>query len=144
MARVFSFDEIDDFVNIKDFAPTFLELAGIPIPEEMNAQSFVDILTAEKQGIIDPQRNHVIMARERHAYVRKGGLNLSRAAIRTNDYLLIKNFEPNRWPAGDPPLYGDVDAHMLHYEAPTKIYMLKNKNTEDIKLLFDLAFSRET
>ena len=66
-------DEINDFVNIKDFAPTFLELAGIPIPKEMNAQSFVDILTAEKQGIIDPQRDHVIMARERHAYVRKGG-----------------------------------------------------------------------
>ena len=134
--------EIDDFVNIKDFAPTFLELAGIPIPEEMNAQSFVDILTAEKQGIIDPQRDHVIMARERHAYVRKGGLGYPGRAIRTNDYLLIKNFEPNRWPAGDPPLYGDVDAHMLHYAAPTKIYMLKNKNRDDIKPLFDLAFSK--
>ena len=42
----------------------------------------------------------------------------------------------------DPPLYGDVDAHMLHYDAPTKIHMLKNKNSEDIKPLFDLAFSK--
>lgn len=56
--------------------------------------------------------------------------------------MFIKNYEPERWPAGDPPLYGDVDAHMLHYDAPTKIHMLKNKNSEDIKPLFDLAFSK--
>ena len=134
--------EIEDFINIKDFAPTFLELAGITKPEQMNARSFVDILTSEKQGVINPQRDHVIMARERHAFVRRGGLGYPGRAIRTNDYLFIKNYEPERWPAGDPPLYGDVDAHMLHYDAPTKIHMLKNKNSEDIKPLFDLAFSK--
>ncbi|MEC7173350.1 MAG: sulfatase/phosphatase domain-containing protein, partial [Bacteroidota bacterium] len=134
--------EIEDFINIKDFAPTFLELAGIPIPEQMNAHSFVDILTSEKQGVINPQRDHVIMARERHAFVRRGGLGYPGRAIRTKDYLFIKNYKPERWPAGDPPLYGDVDAHMLHYDSPTKIYMLKNKNREDIKHLFDLAFSK--
>ena len=134
--------EIEDFINIKDFAPTFLELAGIAKPEQMNARSFVDILTSEKQGVINPQRDHVIMARERHAFVRRGGLGYPGRAIRTNDYLFIKNYEPERWPAGDPPLYGDVDAHMLHYDAPTKIHMLKNKNSEDIKPLFDLAFSK--
>ena len=134
--------EIEDFINIKDFAPTFLELAGIIKPEQMNARSFVDILTSEKQGVINPQRDHVIMARERHAFVRRGGLGYPGRAIRTNDYLFIKNYEPERWPAGDPPLYGDVDAHMLHYDAPTKIHMLKNKNSEDIKPLFDLAFSK--
>ena len=134
--------EVDDFVNIKDFAPTFLELANISIPDEMNAKSFVNILTSKKQGIINPERDHVIMARERHAYVRKGGLGYPGRAIRTFDYLYINNYEPHRWPAGDPPLYGDVDAHMLHYAAPTKIYMLKNKNSKKIKPLFDLAFSK--
>ena len=134
--------EVDDFINIKDFAPTFLELANILIPEEMNAQSFVDILTSNKQGKIDPKRDHVIMARERHAFVRRGGLGYPGRAIRTADYLYIKNYEPNRWPAGDPPLYVDVDAHMLHYEAPTKIYMLENKDSKQVKPLFDLAFSK--
>ncbi len=134
--------EVDDFINIKDFAPTLLELANILIPEEMNAQSFVDILTSNKQGKIDPKRDHVIMARERHAFVRRGGLGYPGRAIRTANYLYIKNYEPNRWPAGDPPLYGDVDAHMLHYEAPTKIYMLENKDLKQVKPLFDLAFSK--
>ena len=134
--------EVDDFVNIKDFAPTLLELANIPIPEEMTAQSFVDLLTSKKQGKIDPKRDHVIMARERHAFVRRGGLGYPGRAIRTANYLYIKNYEPNRWPAGDPPLYGDVDAHMLHYEAPTKIYILENKESRQVKPLFDLAFSK--
>ena len=134
--------EVDDFVNIKDFAPTFLELSNIAIPEDMSAKSFLNILTSKKQGKIDPKRDHVIMARERHAFVRMGGLGYPGRAIRTANYLYIKNYEPNRWPAGDPPLYGDVDAHMLHYESPTKLYMLKNKESSDDKRLFDLAFSK--
>ena len=134
--------QIDDFINIKDFAPTLLDLANVPIPVEMNAKSFVNILKSKNQGKIDPKRDHVIMARERHAFVRRGGLGYPGRAIRTADYLYIKNYEPSRWPAGDPPLYGDVDAHMLHYEAPTKIYMLKNKDSVQIKPLFDLAFSK--
>ena len=134
--------EVDDFVNIKDFAPTFLEVSNIPVPKDMNAKSFLNILTSKKQGRIDPKRDHVIMARERHAFVRKGGLGYPGRAIRTANYLYIKNYEPDRWPAGDPPLYGDVDAHMLHYESPTKLYMLKNKEFKKVMPLFDLAFSK--
>jgi arylsulfatase A-like enzyme len=134
--------EIQDFVNIKDFAPTLLELAGIELPTQMTAKSFVDLLTTEKTGKIDPERDHVVMARERHAFVRKGGIGYPGRAIRTDQFLYIKNYQPERWPAGDPPLYGDVDAHMLHYEAPTKIFMLKNKNSKPTKKLFDLAFSK--
>ncbi len=134
--------EVDDFVNIKDFAPTFLEVSNIPVPKDMNAKSFLNILTSKKQGRIDPKRDHVIMARERHAFVRKGGLGYPGRAIRTENYLYIKNYEPDRWPAGDPPLYGDVDAHMLHYESPTKLYMLKNKESKKVMPLFDLAFSK--
>ena len=134
--------EIQDFVNIKDFAPTILELAGVEPSTEMTAKSFVDLLTTEKTGKIDPQRDHVVMARERHAFVRKGGIGYPGRAIRTDQYLYIKNYEPKRWPAGDPPLFGDVDAHMLHYESPTKIFMLKNKNLKPTRKLFNLAFSK--
>ena len=31
--------EVDDFVNLKDFAPTFLEVSNIPVPKDMNAKS---------------------------------------------------------------------------------------------------------
>ena len=131
---------IDDFINLKDFAPTFLELAKINIPEEMNANSFYDILISKDQGKVNEDRNSVIMARERHAFVRQGGKGYPGRAIRTEKFLYIRNYTPERWPAGDPPLYGDVDAHMLHYDAPTKIYILKNKLEKEIKPFFDLAF----
>ena len=126
-----------DFVSLNDFAPTFLELVGIDAPAEMNAKSFVDILYSEENGRIDASRNFVVAGRERHAFVRQGGTGYPGRAIRTDDYLYVKNYESDRWPAGDPPLFGDVDAHMLHYPAPTKIYMLANRDDAAVKPLFD-------
>ena len=134
--------EVSDFVSLNDFAPTFLELVGIDAPAEMNAKSFVDILYSEENGRIDASRNFVVAGRERHAFVRQGGTGYPGRAIRTDDYLYVKNYESDRWPAGDPPLFGDVDAHMLHYPAPTKIYMLANRDDAAVKPLFDLAFAK--
>ena len=134
--------EVDDFVLINDFAPTFLELAGVPVPEIMTARSLVNILKSEKSGQVESHRDFVITARERHAFVRKSGAGYPGRAIRTNEYLYIRNYEPTRWPAGDPPLYGDVDAHMLQYPCPTKMYILKNKDKEEVAPFFEMAFGK--
>lgn len=133
---------IEDFVSLNDFAPTFLELAGIEIPKEMTAKSLLPILTSEDSGIIDEERDFFVMGRERHAFVRQDGLGYPGRAIRTKDYLYIKNYEAERWPAGDPPLYGDVDAHMLQYPSPTKFYILEHKGDPKVKPFFDLAFGK--
>ena len=133
---------IDDFINLKDFAPTFLEIANIEIPNEMNSNSFLDLLVSKKEGKISNQRNSVIMGRERHAFVRQGGKGYPGRAIRTEEFLYIRNYKPERWPAGDPPLYGDVDSHMLQYDAPTKVNILKRKLLNDSDEFFDLAFSK--
>ncbi len=131
---------VDDFVSLSDLAPTYLELAGLEIPDYMTAQSFINILFSDKSGRIDEHRDFIITARERHALCRHNGLGYPCRAIRTYDYLYIRNYEPERWPAGDPPLFGDVDAHMLHYPCPTKIYMLANKDNPIVKPLFEHAF----
>jgi N-sulfoglucosamine sulfohydrolase len=133
---------IDDFVSLNDFAPTFLELAGLPVPDYMNARSFVDLLESEKEGMVDKKRDYIVAARERHAFVRKGGTGYGARSIRTKDFLYIRNYEPESWPAGEPPLYGDVDAHMLHYPCPTKMYLLRNKDEDGTKALFELAFAK--
>ncbi len=133
---------IDDFVSLNDFAPTFLELAGIPIPEEMNARSFVNLLESEEEGVVDPVRNFIVTARERHAFVRQNGTGYGARSYRTNEFLYIRNYNPESWPAGDPPLYGDVDAHMMHYPSLTKMYILKNREAEGVKELFDLGFGK--
>jgi N-sulfoglucosamine sulfohydrolase len=129
-------------VLLNDFAPTFLELAGLPIPESMTAKSLVGILESGKSGVVEEDRNFVVLARERHAFVRANGASYPGRAIRTKQYLYIRNYEPDRWPAGDPPLYGDVDAHRLHYPSPTKMYILVNREKEEVKPFFELGFGK--
>lgn len=133
---------VDDFVSLNDFAPTFLELAGIPVPKEMNAKSFLDIMQSDQEGLIDETRNFIVTGRERHAFVRQNGKGYGMRAIRTNDFLYIRNYDYEQWPAGDPPLFGDVDAHMLHYPSLTKMYILKNKENKDVKRFFELGFEK--
>jgi arylsulfatase A-like enzyme len=133
---------VEDFVSLNDVAPTFLELAGLePLPE-MNAKSFANILDSEKQGQVDPARDFMVTARERHAYARKNGVGYGVRAYRTKNYLYIRNYNPDYWPAGDPPLYGDVDAHMLQYPSPTKMYLLENKDKKEVEPLFNLSFGK--
>jgi len=133
---------VDDFVSLSDLAPTFLELAGLPIPTEMTSQSLTNILFSDKNGLIEPERDFIVSARERHAYVREGGKGYGGRSIRTKDYLLIRNYESENWPAGDPPLFGDVDAHMLHYPSPTKLYLLQHREKTNIQKLFSIAFDK--
>jgi len=133
---------VDDFVSLSDLAPTILELAGAPVSEDITASSLVNILESEQSGVIEAERDFVVTARERHAYVRKNGAGYGGRAIQTSDFLYIINYEHENWPAGDPPLYGDVDAHMLHYPCPTKLYLLEYREEENVKALFDLAFEK--
>ena len=41
---------VEDFINMRDLAPTFLELAGLKPNEQMTGKSLVNILRAEKSG----------------------------------------------------------------------------------------------
>lgn len=107
----------DDYVSFGDLAPTFLEAAGLPVPEVMTARS-----------LFSPQRRDAMfLERERHANVRMGNLSYPVRGIRTADYLYLRNFEPDRWPAGDPEFYwavgpyGDVD------DSPVKQMLMKDK-----------------
>ncbi|MFY0652308.1 MAG: sulfatase [Cyclobacteriaceae bacterium] len=131
---------VTDFVSLNDLAPTILDLAGIEIPEQMTAKSLVSIMNSDKAGRVDAERDFIVTARERHALVRKGGLGYPGRSIRSDDYLFIHNITPERWPAGDPPLFGDIDLHMLQGKSPTKEYMMLNKDSEGVKQLYEQAF----
>lgn len=133
---------ITDFVNLNDLAATFLEFAEEEVPEIMTAKSLKSILMSEKDGRVDVERDRVFVARERHAMARKGGFGYPGRAIRTDDFLYIHNYEPDRWPAGDPPLFADIDGHMLQYFSPAKEYMMENKNDPEVKILYDQAFMK--
>ena len=93
---------VDDFINVRDFAPTFLEAAGHAIPDSMSGRSFADILKSQKSGQIDPTRNRMVVGKERHDIGRPNDAGYPARGIRTPDYLFVRNYAPDRWPAGNP------------------------------------------
>ena len=146
---------VEDFISLSDLAPTFLEAAGLKPTAQMTAKSFLDILTSGKSGRVDRKRSYVLTGKERHVVCQETGTGgYPMRAIRTHDYLYIRNFKPERWPAGAPkgyaePIeidvtrprgthfgYADVDA------APTKSYMLKHRNDPKVRKLFELGFGK--
>ena len=127
------------FVNLIDLTATFYDLAGVKERPIMNSKSVLPVI--DKQT--DIHRSEVYLERERHCMCRAemnyyAGYPMR--AIRTRDYLYIRNFRPHRWPAGDetipgtPSIFGDTDG------GPTKIYMMDHRNEDNVKDLFQLGF----
>lgn len=137
---------VEDFVSLQDLAPTFLETAGLTPPAAMTGRSLLGMLASGKSGRIDPTRDHILTGKERHAWVRRSGLGYPCRAIRTHEFLYIRNFKPDRWPAGDPTMsgepfdpnrvYGDID------DSPSKTYMMEHRDEPQVKPLFELAFEK--
>ena len=127
-------------VNLSDLAPTFLEAAGVAVPEMMTAKSLMGIL---KKSLSDTSRAAFI-AMERHDGCRRGGKGYPCRAIRTSEYLYIRNFEPSRWPAGNPDRefcaryipFGEVDS------SPTKSLLMNSREKARLKHFHQLAFGR--
>jgi len=133
---------VSDLVSLNDLAPTILELAEEKVPEAYSATSLLPMLLSEESGRTSYSRSFLCMGRERHALARADGLGYPGRAIRTDKYLLIKNYAPERWPAGDPPLFGDIDLHMLQDKSPTKEYMMLHKDRDDVEPLYHAAFEK--
>jgi len=146
---------VEDFISLSDLAPTFLEAAGLKPTAQMTARSFLNILRSGKSGRVDRKRDHVLTGKERHVVCQETGTGgYPMRAIRTHDFLYIRNFKPERWPAGAPKGYAQsIDINVArprgtHFgyadvdAAPTKSYMLKYRNDPKLKRLFELGFGK--
>jgi arylsulfatase A-like enzyme len=147
---------VDDFVNLPDLAPTFLEVGGVHVPDVMTARSLRPVLKSDREGLVDPQRTWAVTGRERHVEMaRAGNLPYPQRAIRTADFLLVVNFHPERYPLGDPyHLDGDrpPSARELANSTfvtipdedagPTKAFLVQNRNHPTWKRYFDHAYGR--
>ena len=139
------------FVNLTDLAPTVLEAAGARVPEAMTGHSLLPFLEGDSIGEeASDARDFVVTALERHSWSRPSGRGYPARAIRTEDYLYIRNFRPERRPAGHPKPtynwsgsptkwtghlaqgYGDVDP------SPTKMILLALR--EGYPRLFEKSF----
>lgn len=120
--------EIDDFVSFADFAPTFIELAGLEWEETgMHAtvgRSLSDIFNSDVDGQVNSERDHVLLGKERHDVGRPYDWGYPVRGIIKDNMLYLRNFKPERWPAGNPETgYLNTDG------SPTKTYILDHRTT---------------
>jgi uncharacterized sulfatase len=129
---------VHDFVNLMDLAPTFLDVAGVDVPEVMTGKSIVPLLNSTEEGWIDPERNFVVTGRERHTDdANSGFLPYPMRAFRTKDYVYIRNFAPDRWPAGNRENgYRDMDS------GPTKEWLIAHHDESEYAAYIQLAFGQ--
>ena len=147
---------VEDLVRLPDLFPTFLEVAGLPVPEGLYGRSLLPLLRSAKSGHIEPERNWVIFGRERHVDIsREGGLPYPMRGLRTHDFLYIRNFEPERWPMGDPREAGGPSipsASALEQNtmvafpdmdsSPTKAWLLAHRDEPEWKSHYERAFGK--
>jgi hypothetical protein len=74
--------------------------------------------------------------------VRKGELGYPSRAIRTHDFLYIKNYFPERWPAGDPEFYHSVGPYGDIDQSPSKTFILEHKSEKTIAPFFTRGFEK--
>src|SRR5690606_19727348 len=96
--------QIDAFVSLTDLAPTFLEAAGLEVPQVMTGQSLQPIFANDEEAMAQQQRDFIVTGRERHAAAQEMPSleGYPSRAFRTHRWLYIANLEPDRWPVGVP------------------------------------------
>jgi len=140
---------VDDLVGFVDLTATILDAANVGFPKDRPAlagRSILNILRSPKEGMVDGSRRYVYAARERHSSSRWNNLTYPQRAIRSQQYLLIWNFHPERWPAGAPTKldangkpgpehggYHDIDA------CPSLDFLIQNREHPTLGRYFHLA-----
>ena len=98
--------KIEDFVTFLDIAPTVLEAVGLTVEETkmqpMTGKSLFEIFESEKDGQVNPKRDHVLLGKERHDVGRPNDVGYPIRGIVRGGFLYLKNYETERWPAGNP------------------------------------------
>lgn len=128
-----SMRRVDDIINFIDLAPTFLEVAGAKNCEEMTGVSFYDRILNHPSKVV---REETYFGREKHDLGREDDLGYPVRCIRNSRFLFIRNFMPERWPAGNPETgYTNCDT------SPTKRIVLEMHERGD-NYFYDLAFAK--
>jgi hypothetical protein len=132
---------IDDYVSFIDLAPTFVELTGLTWEQTGMApspgRSLVPLLESDRSGHLDPTRDHVLIGKERHDVGRPHDQGYPIRGIIKNEQIYLENFEPTRWPAGNPETgYLNCDG------GATKTVIIQGRKDPANRRYWELSFGR--
>jgi len=152
---------VDDIVSLIDVTATIYDATGVQPPSALPiaGRSLANVLDSEKDGLVDASRDAAFSGRERHSSSRFNSLGYPQRSLRTDRFLYIRNFRPERWPAGTPrkigsggypkareilsgkpgPMHGgyhDIDA------CPTLTFLIDNHDHPQLGAFLNLSVDR--
>ncbi len=147
-SRLHADGAVDTPVSLVDILPTLIDLTGIStsLEYDLSGESLRPLLESRERKY---SSNAVFAGRERHASSRYANAGYPIRCIRSGEWLLIRNFHPERWPAGDPremnaegvlqaehSAYHDIDG------APTKSFLLEHREDAAVREYFEAAVAK--
>ena len=130
--------KVNDYISLIDIAPTLLEAAKVKEEQTgmqpITGRSFMDILKNKKKDI---DRDFVMIGKERHDVGRPDDQGYPIRGLIRGEYLYLRNYEEERWPAGNPETgYMNVDG------GPTKTEILKARRNPRTAHYWQLSFGK--
>lgn len=132
--------KIEDYVSFIDFAPTVIEAAGLTWNKlnlkEASGKSLLPVF--EDRSDRSVHRDFVVFGKERHDIGRPDDQGYPIRGIVSDGWILLKNFEPARWPSGNPETgYLNCDG------SPTKSVLLnERRNGPDTAGFWKMSFGK--
>ncbi|MGN6294527.1 MAG: sulfatase family protein [Chitinophagaceae bacterium] len=134
---------IETLVSTIDLAPTIISGVGLKADKTLSGQSLWPLLTGKPN---DYKEDAVYAGRERHSFSRYNNLGYPMRSMRWNDMLLVHNFHPERWPAGDPmEISKDGTLELAYFDiddAPSKKYLIDHRDELPIAPYFKAAMEK--
>ncbi|MGI9470487.1 MAG: sulfatase family protein [Rubripirellula sp.] len=156
-SRIGAGQDTDELVSLIDVTRTIFDASGVS-PKQADQLSGRSLLprVASDSDKTSPPREAVYSGRERHSSSRFNSLSYPCRCVRTQTHLYIRNFTPERWPAGTPQKYDkaiyDVDGQLVSHkmgkehggyhdidDGPTLRWMIANRADPDVGALLSAA-----
>ncbi|MCS7470217.1 sulfatase [Stieleria sp. ICT_E10.1] len=155
--RIPAGQDTDDLVSLIDVTRTIFAAAGV-VPRQAEQLPGINLLPrySDQADKVTPPRDAVYSGRERHSSSRYRTLGYPCRCVRTDTHLYIRNFAPERFPAGTPQKYNrakyDDSGKLISFElgpadggyhdidaCPTLDWMIANQDRPDVARLMQLS-----
>ncbi|MDB4695022.1 sulfatase [bacterium] len=105
-ARVSAGQDTDELVSLIDVTRSIFAAAGVEPAqaEQLSGRNLLSRIVKDADKV-QPAREFVFSGRERHSSSRFNSLSYPCRCVRSKTHLYIRNFTPERWPAGTPQKY---------------------------------------
>lgn len=158
--RIEGGQDTDELVSLIDVTRTIFDATGVQpkLADQLSGKSLLSRIVSDVDKV-RPPRDAVFSGRERHSSSRYHSLSYPCRCVRTKTHLYIRNFKPERWPAGTPQKFDkalfDSDGQLLQSrlgrehggyhdidDGPTLRWMIANRDKPGVGELLDAATAR--